>query len=383
VSKAIAPLGRVIGDEYLIGTMGNDRIYGYEGNDIIVGGLGNDQINGGDGIDTLVVSGLPSQYSFTANTPSGVDGTLTGVDGVDTLTSIEFIRFGSSLGNDLFVSDLMPSQLVDPDGNGPQLSQAKELLQGISALYMAVFSRAPEQSGLLYWMSQANKSANVFESIANGFAQHPVFTEVYGGLDNIAFVNALYVNILGGPGDVGGVNYWVNELSVKTRAQVLSSLVQSALEIDLTVGAADLGLTDVELTAAQARQNRIINKSSVGISFAELLGSSSNLSKDTNPSALSGLQADPAFRASVEAIRNVTDNKATVDNAIANLSAAVASGNPIAFLANATTNSVSSTSFVLTSATDKAKSLDTLFVSSFDDAIAFSGVTIVGSVDMG
>jgi hypothetical protein len=149
------------------------------------------------------------------------------------------------------------------------------------------------------------------------------------------------------------------------------------------VGAADLGLTDVELTAAQARQNRIINKSSVGISFAELLGSSSNLSKDTNPSTLSGLQADPAFRASVEAIRNVTDNKATVDNAIANLSAAVASGNPIAFLANATTNSVSSTSFVLTSATDKAKSLDTLFVSSFDDAIAFSGVTIVGSVDMG
>ncbi len=213
ISKAIAPLGRVIGDEYLIGTMGNDRIYGYEGNDIINGLAGNDYIDGGPGIDRLVVSGLPSQYSFSANTSSGVDGTLTGVDGVDTLTSIEYIRFGEFLGNGLFVTDLMPSQLVDPDGNGPRVSPAKELLQGISDLYIAYFNRSPDLEGLMYWFKELNNGSWTLSQVSSSFTQQPEYRAAYpAGSSNRDFVAQIYANLFDRVPDDEGWDYWTSDL---------------------------------------------------------------------------------------------------------------------------------------------------------------------------
>ncbi len=90
-----------LGRDVLIGGDGNDLLYGGEGSDRMTGGLGNDQIQGdsngtagaftGRGPDTAVYSGLRSAYTLTQT--SATTWTVSGPEGTDTLTDIEFAEF--------------------------------------------------------------------------------------------------------------------------------------------------------------------------------------------------------------------------------------------------------------------------------------------------
>ncbi len=84
-------IGAVI--ENAIGGYGNDTIRGNAADNRITGGAGNDTIDGGLGIDTVIYSGASSQYTITWN---GRVGTVTGPDGTDTLTNVEFLRFSDT-----------------------------------------------------------------------------------------------------------------------------------------------------------------------------------------------------------------------------------------------------------------------------------------------
>jgi serralysin len=76
------------------GTTGVDAINGGDGDDVITGGLGNDAIDGGQGTDTAVFAGLASAYTVVTN---GGTTTVTGPDGVDTLTNVERLRFDDAV----------------------------------------------------------------------------------------------------------------------------------------------------------------------------------------------------------------------------------------------------------------------------------------------
>jgi Ca2+-binding RTX toxin-like protein len=81
-------LGVVI--ENATGGSGADTIYGNPANNVLRGGAGNDRIDGGLGSDTVVFSGARSQYTITWN---GQIGTVTGPDGTDTISNVEFLSF--------------------------------------------------------------------------------------------------------------------------------------------------------------------------------------------------------------------------------------------------------------------------------------------------
>lgn len=82
--------GRSVGTELIAGA-GDDRVTGGAGDDLIAGGIGNDIINGGGGNDTLTVSGTAADYRVLMTLTGFI---LKGPDGRDTLTGVEFIRFG-------------------------------------------------------------------------------------------------------------------------------------------------------------------------------------------------------------------------------------------------------------------------------------------------
>ncbi len=88
-------------DNTLYGNAGNDALVGGGGNDTLNGSLDNDDLTGGEGEDIAFFSGKASDYTVT-NLGSGVwtvTDTVTdnGDEGVDTLTGIEFVRFGDGL----------------------------------------------------------------------------------------------------------------------------------------------------------------------------------------------------------------------------------------------------------------------------------------------
>lgn len=84
------PINGTAAGDVLSGTSEADRILAGDGADVITGGGGNDTLDGGAGIDTAVFSG--NRAAFTISTAGNVI-TVSGPDGVDTLTNIERLRF--------------------------------------------------------------------------------------------------------------------------------------------------------------------------------------------------------------------------------------------------------------------------------------------------
>jgi len=79
------------GDDTITGGNGNDTLNGEAGNDTLTGGAGNDTIDGGDGIDMAIFSGNYATYTITRNQNDTL--TVSGADGVDTVTNVELLQF--------------------------------------------------------------------------------------------------------------------------------------------------------------------------------------------------------------------------------------------------------------------------------------------------
>ena len=183
------------------------------------------------------------------------------------LSSPEFAgRFGTGLGNSAFVSAIYDNVLGRPpeaaglafwtagldrggvtrgetlagiSESGENRSRTavlaqngiwdrSEAAQQVARLYDTVLARLPDAAGLGYWTSALEAGTDTLPGIARWFAAGPEFTAVYGALANRAFVERLYVNTLGRPGDSGGVDYWTNALGAgASRADVAVGFSES------------------------------------------------------------------------------------------------------------------------------------------------------------
>ncbi len=74
---------------------GDDRLVGGEGDDRLIGQGGNDRLEGGAGDDTAVFTGFREEYDITFNNDGSITitDTVSGRDGTDTLTTVEFVEF--------------------------------------------------------------------------------------------------------------------------------------------------------------------------------------------------------------------------------------------------------------------------------------------------
>jgi len=104
------------GADDLRGLMGQDTLDGNSGQDILKGGRGDDLLRGGLGNDTAVYDGRSWEYTVTQ-----IDADLYTVEslatneGTDTLRSIEFIQFGSSVYGIAEIPEPPTTVPVEPD----------------------------------------------------------------------------------------------------------------------------------------------------------------------------------------------------------------------------------------------------------------------------
>ena len=246
--------------------------------------------------------------------------------------------------------------------------------QSVAALYTAIFNRAPDQAGLNFWTAQINGGAS-FATIAEGFAQHEVFTTGIGALPNADYVNALYTNILGSAGDAAGIAYWTARLAAgESKASVVASFVEGSLTIDLPALLAAGSLTQADYDLALVRQQTLTNKADVGIYFANTLGAASNLNPATVSTSKAGLEADPIYKASQAAIAGVDSTAASVKTAQDAIAVAAGSPNPgQALLGQTFTLTTGADTFVGGASGDvfnalsvKADGVDAITLSAFD-----------------
>ena len=201
-------LGTDTGARYLVGTNGADQLSGTAGNDVLRGDGGSDTLNGQGGIDSAAFGGVRANFTVARSGTSVTVTDRTGANGTDTLANIERIKF-----DDVAVA-------VDIDGNGGEAYR----------IYQAAFDRAPDLSGVGFWISQMD-SGQSLESVAAGFMTSTEFVNMYGAnSSHLQFVQKLYQNVLDRPGETAGVNFWVGALDGNdaSRADVLAHFSESA-----------------------------------------------------------------------------------------------------------------------------------------------------------
>jgi hypothetical protein len=131
-----------------------------------------------------------------------------GSQGVDTLEGVQRLIF-----DDVYIS-------VSSDGNAGNLYR----------LYEASFDRAPDPTGLGYWIAQLEGGLSTVDAAAR-FIDSAEFRGLYGEqLANDVFVETLYRNILDRDPDSAGLDWWVNELGSggMSRPEVLARFSDSA-----------------------------------------------------------------------------------------------------------------------------------------------------------
>jgi len=189
-------------------------------------------VNGNGGHDQIIFDGSSSAYSIvSANSNVTVTDSVANRDGVEQLTSVEFLTFSDKA---LFIEN--PNNA------------------NIARLYSAAFNRAPDFAGLTYWediyasnvpasaksagyysaLAQANDGSG--SSIAHGFITSSEFQNLYGTLSDQSFVTQLYQNVLGRSPDQAGLNFWVGQLEGggQTREIILVGLAESPENIAKT-----------------------------------------------------------------------------------------------------------------------------------------------------
>ncbi len=98
-------------------------------------------------------------------------------------------------------------------------------------LYNAAFARFPDSDGLNYWIGKYSSGENDSRAVAQSFLASNEFADRYGAnVTDEKYVTTLYQNVLGRAPDTSGLNYWLGQLSsgAETRYEALLGFAESA-----------------------------------------------------------------------------------------------------------------------------------------------------------
>lgn len=99
----------------------------------------------------------------------------------------------------------------------------------VARLYRAYFLRIPDRPGLQHWIAR-KRGGTSLNQISQSFAASVEFRTRYGALTDRQFVDRIYQNVLGRPGEASGVAFWTGELTSRrrTRGQVMVGFSESS-----------------------------------------------------------------------------------------------------------------------------------------------------------
>ena len=195
ITRLVTAAGGSTGDDQATGGPGNDRLAGTNGDDVLDGGAGRDYVD----LTTVSVRG-------DTVTAGGAEIVHLHDGQTDLYRNAEEIRF------------------LD----GRLAFDASDPAQQVVRLYQAALGRGPDQGGLNFWTDRLQAGASL-SGLGAGFSASPEFAARFGGTDAAGYVDRLYQNVLGRPGDSGGTAYWLGRLQAgAARQDVLVGFAESA-----------------------------------------------------------------------------------------------------------------------------------------------------------
>ncbi len=83
----------------------------------------------------------------------------------------------------------------------------------VARLYVAAFGRLPEAGGFAFWVDAYATAQWSLPGMAAFFVESTEFNARFGAVDDSAFVDQLYMNVLGRGADAEGLSFWVDALA--------------------------------------------------------------------------------------------------------------------------------------------------------------------------
>jgi hypothetical protein len=108
----------------------------------------------------------------------------------------------------------------------------------IERLYLAAFDRQPDAEGAAYWLARYTTGEACLTDLAHRFTVSPEFAARYGNLDDAAFVDRFYQDVLGRAPDADGAAYWRQQLAAGTSRGALLVLFAESAEFRTSSGVA-------------------------------------------------------------------------------------------------------------------------------------------------
>jgi Ca2+-binding RTX toxin-like protein len=200
------------GNDQFNGGAGSDTGFGGSGNDLLIYSSGKDLFYGEEGFDVVQLGYAQSAFTVTRIDPATFLVKQNGSTDSVTVNTVERLDF---LNNQVTALDV---------GAGQDAGEAYRM-------YQAAFNRTPDNNGLASWINFLDQGGAPL-TMAQQFINSQEFQATYGSLDNTAFVQLMYNNVLHRNGEAAGVAAWVNGLNNGlTRAQVLYGFSESAENI--------------------------------------------------------------------------------------------------------------------------------------------------------
>ena len=289
-------------DTIYINGSSNNTIIGTSERDVITAGVGSNVIDGGPGSDTLILQGAFASYKVASNGTGGFVLTNSGRSESDNVSNVAIFQFSdktlSSQDLQQYITPIQTFHATSPNqtfnGNGEDIvifsgpfnqynvshtgktwyvtdtkagGIGTDTLTGIGTvdftnghlalnyptitpdnstiyrLYQAAFARVPDEAGDVYWVNTHAQGMSI-NDISQNFLASPEFVQKYGAnLTNAQYVNQLYLNVLGRPGEAGGVAYWngVLDSGKETKSQVLIDFAVSPENVANTASHVDNG----------------------------------------------------------------------------------------------------------------------------------------------
>jgi hypothetical protein len=146
---------------------------------------------------------------------------------------------------------------------------------GISRLYFGGLDRMPDNQGMDHWVAEY-QSGTSLNQISNAVVASNEFQSKYGTLDNAAFVNQLYLNVLGRSADSAGSSNWLHAMNTgASRGDILLGFTESAeykvaISAEVSVTLNYIGLLD--RTPDQAGFNGWVQAQDAGMPEVVVIG---------------------------------------------------------------------------------------------------------------
>jgi hypothetical protein len=195
--------------------------------------------NVSSGATTMVISLSDADGDQFPDRLEAANGLTVGVKDNDVFTSSKFFamqlyrdilfREGESAGVQYWQSVIDAGALTRSQVARAFLDSA-EFRAGageIVGLYLGTLERLPDIAGMDYWMEQLQAGSSL-RQISSAFAADTEFSSMYGGLNDKAFVDQLYLNAMQRPADSAGETYWLARLqNGSARSEVVRQFIES------------------------------------------------------------------------------------------------------------------------------------------------------------